>query len=105
MYVCMYGTHGTSPLQLLRTWGPSVFGPSNFCDWLSFPLASALFNGWQMYIVDRVTKFKPTVAKNMSGEDASGQSGGLIALMDTFEAANENREDWQTNRQTTYRNY
>ena len=31
--------------------------------------------------------------------------GGLIALMDTFEAANENREDRQTNRQTMYRNY
>jgi len=34
-----------------------------------------------MYIVDRMTQFKPTEQKTMSGETVPGQSGELIALM------------------------
>jgi len=65
---------------------PSNFGdhgdqvylvPSNFCDWLSFWQVSTLFNGRQMYIVDRMTTFK--LQKTMSGEVAPGQRE-LIAL-------------------------
>jgi len=49
--------------------------PSNSCDWLSFLLVSTIFDGRQMYIVDRMTQFKPTEQKTMSGEAAPGQSG------------------------------
>ena len=60
-----------------------IWSPSDFCDWPSFMLVSTLCNGRQMYIVDRMTKFKLTIAETMSGEAAPEQSGGADCAYST----------------------
>jgi len=79
------GPVGRDPSHLFANLGDHLYlVPSNFCDWPSFLRVSTLFNGWQMYIVDRMTKFMLAVAKKtLSGEAPSGQSGDPNALSQT----------------------
>jgi len=72
---CM-GLVGRVPSNL-RELGDQVYlVPSNVSDLPSFLLVSTLCSGRQMYIVDRMTKFKLTIAETMSGDAAPEQSGG-----------------------------
>jgi len=68
----------------LRELGDQVYlVPSNVSDFPSFLPVSTLCNGRQMYIVDRMTKFKLTIAETMSGEAAPEQSGGADCAYST----------------------
>jgi len=71
-------------LEIMQTKLDQVYSvPSNFCSWLSFFLVSALYNGWQMYIVKRTTKCKPTVEENHErGGSASTHRGAHCTYTD-----------------------
>ena len=65
-----YGTRGTRPVQLWRSWGPSVFVPSNFCNWLSL-FRRAL---WEAYRAPQTSLLNSRGEGNKSSRGGNGRT-------------------------------